>query len=164
MNYEVTYTEGIHVIKEKVEDIFGVEMTALAIKFSGAEGAVLIVNNRDFMSAKEIVLCGEKPEEKIMGNQSVSDLCSNKAKEIKMNFGQAIEALKEGNKVKRAIWGGHWFLAKNPVATQQVGDGYESKFSFENGLIVAELKDMGGCAPAQAYQADILAEDWEVIK
>lgn len=30
-------------------------------------------------------------------------------------------------------------------------------------LIIAVLKDSDGIAPAQPYQADILAEDWEII-
>lgn len=80
-----------------------------------------------------------------------------------MNFGQAVEALKAGKKVKRKGWGGHWFLAKEPLFEQDEGEGYISRFSFNNGLIVAVLKDMGGCAPAQPYQADILAEDWEEV-
>lgn len=80
-----------------------------------------------------------------------------------MNFGQALEALKQGKKVARSIWGGYWFLAKNPIAKQDKGKGYYDYFSFENGLIVAVLKDNGGCAPAQPYQADLLAEDWEIV-
>ncbi|MGQ7102407.1 Thoeris anti-defense Tad2 family protein [Escherichia sp. SP-MK] len=31
-------------------------------------------------------------------------------------------------------------------------------------MIFAVLKDNGGVAPAQPYQADILANDWMVIK
>lgn len=72
-----------------------------------------------------------------------------------MNFGEAIEALKIGKKVKRKVWGGYWFLAENPI----VVEGKE----HNTPLIVAVLKDNGGCAPGQAYQADILAEDWEVV-
>ncbi|PIC65487.1 hypothetical protein CSV79_01605 [Sporosarcina sp. P13] len=81
-----------------------------------------------------------------------------------MNFGQAIEALKNGKKVKRKTWGGHWQLFKYPSCKQGNEDGYNTSFSFLNGLILATLKDHGGCAPAQAYQADILAEDWEVVE
>lgn len=81
-----------------------------------------------------------------------------------MNFGQAIEALKEGKQVTREIWGGYWFLAKNPRAEQKMDSGYDRAFSFENGLIVSVLRDNGGCAPAQPYQADILAEDWKIVE
>jgi hypothetical protein len=81
-----------------------------------------------------------------------------------MNFSQALEELKEGKKIKRAIWGGYWFFAKNPNCEQIKNDGYNQYFSFKNGLIVAVLKDGGGCAPAQPYQADLLANDWEVVE
>lgn len=80
-----------------------------------------------------------------------------------MNFGQAIEALKSGSRVRRKGWGGYWVFSKNPIARETDETGYTSSFSFQNGLIVAVLKDMGGCAPAQAYQPDMLAEDWEVV-
>lgn len=81
-----------------------------------------------------------------------------------MNFGQAIEKLKEGKKVKRKAWGGYWWLSKNPIAHEDLGNDYNRSYRFQNDLIVAVLKDNGGCAPAQPYQADILAEDWEVVE
>lgn len=84
--------------------------------------------------------------------------------ETGLNFGQAVEALKEGNKVARKGWGGYWELFKDPVCKQYSKDNYHSTFSFNSGLIVATLKDGGGCAPAQPYQADILAEDWLIIE
>lgn len=80
-----------------------------------------------------------------------------------MNFGQALEALKQGKKVARAHWGGYWFYTKNPICEQKLDNGYVTGFSFNNGLIVAVLKDFGGCAPAQAYQGDILADDWRIV-
>jgi len=80
-----------------------------------------------------------------------------------LDFGQAIYFLKQGKKVKRAIWGGYWFLSKNATFSENLEDNYVRGFSFNNGLIVAVLKDMGGCAAAQPYQADILAEDWEIV-
>lgn len=80
-----------------------------------------------------------------------------------MNFGEAIEAMKQGKFVKRANWGGHWFLSKNPSASEQMDDGYTRSYGFQNDLIVSVLKDGGGCAPAQPYQGDILADDWEVL-
>lgn len=79
-----------------------------------------------------------------------------------LNFGQAIAALKEGRKVKRAGWGGHWFLSIAPRVTETLPDMYQRGYNFQT-LIVAVLKDNGGCAPAQPYQADMLAEDWEIV-
>ena len=73
-----------------------------------------------------------------------------------MNFGQAIEALKEGKSVARKHWGGYWkiedTLKDNGTFLERTGK-----------MIIASLKD-GGHAPATAYQDDMLAEDWEVIK
>lgn len=82
-----------------------------------------------------------------------------------MSFSEALLHLKHGQKIKRAAWGGYWFLGKNVYCQcpSSAGGGYVTGFSFNNGLIVAILRDSGGCAPAQPYQADILAEDWEVI-
>jgi hypothetical protein len=80
-----------------------------------------------------------------------------------MSFGQAIEALKAGLKVKRAAWGGYWFI--EDVAFNG-GEEQEDVYGANYGvvMILAKLKDNAGYAPAQPYQADILANDWEVIE
>lgn len=81
-----------------------------------------------------------------------------------MNFGEALQALKEGKRVKRSIWGGSWALIKNAGISGDTPslDGY-SRTSHMNVIIVASLKDNGGAAPAQPYQSDLLAEDWEIL-
>lgn len=81
-----------------------------------------------------------------------------------MNFGEALDALKKGKKVKRSIWGGYWFFSPQAELTEKRLDGYDRGYSFNNGLIVAVLKDMGALAPAMPYQADLLAEDWQIIE
>lgn len=78
-----------------------------------------------------------------------------------MNFSQALEALKQGKKVKRAIWGGYWYLKSNVVVDVIPGESMDS-VGVVRTLIVAKLKD-GGYAPATPYQGDILAEDWEIV-
>lgn len=70
-----------------------------------------------------------------------------------MKFGEAVEALKQGKRVKRKNWGGYWSL-------EEWDKGLVRSVPF----ITAYLKDDGGYAPAQPYQTDVLAEDWEVIK
>lgn len=70
-----------------------------------------------------------------------------------MNFGQALEALKEGKKVKRAHWGGYWVIEN--------WDKIDVEYVCP--LIVAYLKD-GRFAPASAYQEDLLAEDWSEVE
>jgi len=80
-----------------------------------------------------------------------------------MNFGLAIEALKDGKKVKREAWGGYWFIPNQ----EQPLRGWEPNSDVRvviNESIIARLKDDGGYAPAQPYQADILAEDWEITE
>lgn len=69
-----------------------------------------------------------------------------------LTFGEALVALKKGYKIKRKGWGGYWELM----------DINDFGVCIEN-FIIAKLKDNGGHAPAQPYQADILAEDWEII-
>ena len=83
-----------------------------------------------------------------------------------MNFGEALQALKEGKKVSRAIWGGYWELWNEPImsADSVIGNGYKRSCQFMNGMIVATLANHGGVAPAQPYQSDILAEDWHIVE
>ena len=84
-----------------------------------------------------------------------------------MTFGEALEEIKQGNRVKRSSWGGYWFLAEpggtycGEIVDKKIGMCAQSKM---NPMIVACLKDDGGYAPAQPYQADLLADDWEVVE
>lgn len=80
-----------------------------------------------------------------------------------MNFSSALVRLKMGEKIKRAHWGGYWFLSKKPQVFEQLEYEFERHYSFKNDLIVAVLKEGGGCAPAQAYQEDLLADDWKAF-
>lgn len=87
-----------------------------------------------------------------------------------MNFGEALQALKEGKKITRSIWKGHWYLAKGAnLEHDRIDAEKNNELGFIDGcnmgqLIVAVLKDGQGCAPAQPYQADILAEDWMIVE
>lgn len=83
-----------------------------------------------------------------------------------MNFGQAIEALKEGKRVKRAGWNG-----KNQYVELATNISYKNV----NGEIInCEHEAIGNNALAfvgtsgvqmgwLASQADMLAEDWLII-
>lgn len=83
-----------------------------------------------------------------------------------MNFGQAIEALKEGKRVKRAGWNG-----KNQYVELATSISYKNA----NGEIInCEHEAIGNKALAfvgtsgvqmgwLASQADMLAEDWEIV-
>jgi hypothetical protein len=77
-----------------------------------------------------------------------------------MNFGEALQALKEGKKVTRAIWGGYWELQVDVQLDHYKKEQFQ-KMNIPK-FIVAVLKD-GGVAPAQPYQSDLLAEDWQIV-
>lgn len=66
-----------------------------------------------------------------------------------MDFGKAIEALKQGKKITRIIWSGYWTL--------------ETIKGLDTQTIVATLKN-GNRVTATAYQEDILANDWHIVK
>jgi hypothetical protein len=81
-----------------------------------------------------------------------------------MNFGEALEHLKQGKKIRRSIWGGYWELHYN-VHLNSDGDRVDQKKERHlDQLIVAVLRDNKGIAPAQTYQEDILAEDWLIVE
>lgn len=75
-----------------------------------------------------------------------------------LTFGQALEYLKHGRKVKRKHWLGYWEISTMTYM--------EDKSDWLGTFIVARKigGDIDVNAPAQPYQADMLAEDWEVIE
>jgi len=79
-----------------------------------------------------------------------------------MNFGEALQALKEGSKITREVWGGYWFISHNVEFSDGTGNGHQSGGIFKE-IILAVLKDNRGVVPAQAYQEDLLAEDWKIV-
>lgn len=81
-----------------------------------------------------------------------------------MTFGKAVDMLKQGKKVARKGWGGYWFIPDD-ISIGTLVDEKTSLYASQsiNKMILAKLKD-GGYAPAQPYQADILADDWVAIE
>lgn len=71
----------------------------------------------------------------------------NKVVECDLSFGQAMDALLDGEKISRSVWCGYWELR-------------ETEFGM---TIVAELKD-GSKAVASPYQSDMLSFDWQVVE
>lgn len=67
-----------------------------------------------------------------------------------LSFGDAMNELRGGKKITRAVWGGYWQIL-NPFVQ---GEDW----------IISFLKDNKGYAPAQPYQADMLASDWMVVE
>jgi hypothetical protein len=92
-----------------------------------------------------------------------------------MNFGQALEALKEGKKVARKGWNGkkmfiylvHQTLVdkeflRNEASNMPICDNTGvAKF---NSHIDMKTADGSVCIGWLASQTDMLAEDWEVVE
>lgn len=83
-----------------------------------------------------------------------------------MNFGEALQALMNGKKVKRSIWSGYWYYSHKAKLLTTPLDNEGAVYREDNTLdiIVAVLKDNGGVAPAQPYQSDLLADDWQIVE
>ena len=80
-----------------------------------------------------------------------------------MNFGNAIEALKEGKRVARAGWNGKgMWLAY--VSAEAYDVGTKTMVGADALLPWIGLKTADGkFVPWLASQTDVLAEDWEVV-
>lgn len=86
-----------------------------------------------------------------------------------LNFGQAIEALKAGERVQRAGWNGKgMFLFLVPGSTFAVNrppllgiypEGTEINYQPHIDMKTAQ----GTVVPWLASQSDVLAEDWQVL-
>lgn len=90
--------------------------------------------------------------------------------EMKMNFGQAIEALKNGSKVSREGWNGkEMFLFLVPGSTFQVNRppllGIYPEGTWINYQAHIDLKTaQGSIVPWVCSQSDMLAEDWRIFE
>ncbi|MGN9136032.1 DUF2829 domain-containing protein [Clostridium sp. HCP1S3_B4] len=87
-----------------------------------------------------------------------------------MNFGKALEKLKEGKKVQRQGWNGKgMFIYYVPNGEYKPCTVIAEQLVNENGLVeygayIAIKTVQGNVVPWLASQADMLTEDWEVIK
>jgi hypothetical protein len=85
-----------------------------------------------------------------------------------MNFGEALQSLKDGFKVERAGWNGKgMFLYHVPaqsypavteIAKKQFGD------MVPYGAYIAMKTAQNNVVPWLASQTDILAEDWQIVE
>ena len=84
-----------------------------------------------------------------------------------MNFGLALEELKKGNKVKRSGWNGknqYIELAERVSYINSKGELInEGHFNIGN-KVIAFIGTSGVQLGWLASQADMLAEDWEIVK
>lgn len=93
-----------------------------------------------------------------------------------MNFGEALEALKQGKRVSRSGWNGkNMWLSYSPGSPGMPADkfwsGNNQKFADENGgtadvlpCITMKTADNKILIGWLASQTDMLAEDWGIIE
>lgn len=87
-----------------------------------------------------------------------------------LNFGQAIEALKDGKKVCREGWNGKgMFLYYVPANKYHYTTLIGKTIADEDGLVeygayIAMKTAQGNVVPWLASQTDVLAEDWMVVE
>lgn len=92
-----------------------------------------------------------------------------------MNFGQAIEAIKAGEKVARSGWNGKgmWVAlgnGQNSLPAENFWNKHTKQFAEENGgsadvlpYIIFKTADGKILMGWLASQTDILSEDWEIV-
>jgi hypothetical protein len=86
-----------------------------------------------------------------------------------MNFGQALEALKDGKKVARSGWNGKgMFLFLVPGSTFNVNRppllGIYPEGTAISYHAHIDMKAHGHVMPWSASQADLLSDDWSVVE
>ena len=83
-----------------------------------------------------------------------------------MNFGQALEALKDGKKVARRGWNGknqYIELATNISYMNAAGDVVNCNHDAIGNKAIAFVGTSGVQMGWLASQSDMLAEDWEIV-
>ena len=84
-----------------------------------------------------------------------------------MNFGLALEELKKGNKVKRSGWNGknqYIELAERVSYINSKGELINEGHLNIGNKVIAFIGTSGVQLGWLASQADMLAEDWEIVK
>ena len=84
-----------------------------------------------------------------------------------MNFGLALEELKNGNKVKRSGWNGkdqYIELAERVSYINSKGELINEGHLNIGNKVIAFIGTSGVQLGWLASQADMLAEDWELVK
>lgn len=85
-----------------------------------------------------------------------------------MDFGDAIRALKSGQRVQRAGWNGKgmWlWLMEGMVVPEQMVNGRTKRHVPVVGAYIVMWTAQGVWQPGWlASQADMLADDWEVVE
>jgi hypothetical protein len=80
-----------------------------------------------------------------------------------MNFGQALQELKKGNKVARLGWNGKGIFIELQVPDENSKMTSPYIFIDTTGLQTNNEMAPKSCVPWLASQTDMLAEDWEIL-
>jgi hypothetical protein len=80
-----------------------------------------------------------------------------------MNFGQALEALKDGEKVARKGWNGKGIFIELQVPDKNSKMTHPYIYIDTTGLVTDNSHAPKSLVPWLASQTDMLAEDWEVV-
>lgn len=80
-----------------------------------------------------------------------------------MNFGQALEELKKGNKVARKGWNGRGIFIELQVPDEYSKMTHPYIFIDTTGLVTDNSNAPKDRVPWLASQTDMLSEDWEVV-
>lgn len=84
-----------------------------------------------------------------------------------MNFGEAIKVLKQGGRVSRKGWNGknqYIELARNISYTNASGDVVNAEHDAIGNKAIAFVGTSGIQLGWLASQADMLAEDWQIVE
>lgn len=84
-----------------------------------------------------------------------------------MKYGDAIEALKAGNKVSRKGWNGkgmYLVLAKDITFTSNADLSNKDAGGPVNDSVAMRTADGSWCVGWLSSQADMLSEDWTIVK
>lgn len=89
-------------------------------------------------------------------------------KNIKMNFGEALEILKQGGSVSREGWNGKgmflYFVPANvyPAQTEIAKKNFGDSVPYEPYIALKAVQN--SVVPWLASQTDLLAEDWKKVE
>ena len=82
----------------------------------------------------------------------------------KMNFGHALELLKRGEKVARKGWNGKGMFLFLATGKQFESDNFGDQLpEIVNDVICMKTAQNTICIGWLASQADMLADDWEIV-
>lgn len=80
-----------------------------------------------------------------------------------MNFGQAIEALKQGKRVAREGWNGKGIFIELQIPDENSKMTHPYIFIDTTGLNTQNTKAPKNRVPWLASQTDILSDDWVIL-